>query len=268
MPRIRSIKPSFFASEDVSVLPLRARLTWIGLWTHCDDQGRAKDNLKLIKAAVWPLDDVSLRDIEEDLVTLADHGRIVRYEVDGKGYLAITNWGAHQAINRPTSSPHPAPPEHSPTPQGGLTEHSLNGHGALKRSSDPLYGGKGGEGKGEEGRGSARERDAEQPPRPDEPDHEPPHGVVTGSAVTPTAPPPRRCPRHLDTEDPPACTACRDARLRRDDHDQAAKTRPTPVAVSPPCPDHPEHPATRCPRCAAEAVPAPTDLRSRMRGAS
>lgn len=82
MPRIRSIKPSFFLSEDVAALPLRARLLWIGLWTHCDDAGRAKDNARLIKGAVWPLDNVTLADIEDDLATLADHGRIVRYEVD------------------------------------------------------------------------------------------------------------------------------------------------------------------------------------------
>lgn len=49
MARIRTIKPSFFRSEDVAALPLRARLLWIGLWTQCDDQGRTKDNKQLIK---------------------------------------------------------------------------------------------------------------------------------------------------------------------------------------------------------------------------
>jgi hypothetical protein len=111
MPRIRSIKPSFFRSDDVSALPFRARLTWIGLWTHCDDQGRAKDNAKLIKGDIWPLDNVNLRDIEEDLATLADHGRIVRYEVDGKRYLEIVNWHAHQVISKPTPSRIPPPAE-------------------------------------------------------------------------------------------------------------------------------------------------------------
>ena len=92
MARIRSIKPDFFSSEVVSDMPLRARLTWVGLWTQCDDHGRTKDNARLIKAAVWPLDNTSLSDIEEDLVTLADHGRIVRYVVAGKGFLAVVNW--------------------------------------------------------------------------------------------------------------------------------------------------------------------------------
>jgi hypothetical protein len=141
LARIRTIKPSFFTSDDVSALPLRARLTWIGLWTHCDDAGRAKDNVRLIKAAIWPLDDVSLRDIEDDLGTLADRGRIVRYEADGQRYLAITNWSEHQKISRPTPSKIPEP---SPNGTGPLSEDSRQ------------------EGKGKEGKGT---REAREPPQ-------------------------------------------------------------------------------------------------------
>lgn len=110
MARIRTIKPSFFASESVSLLPMRTRLTWIGLWTHCDDEGRCQDNVKLIKAALWPLDDVSLKDVESDLNTLADRRKITRYEVDGRRYLQIRRWHDHQRINRPSPSHIPAPP--------------------------------------------------------------------------------------------------------------------------------------------------------------
>lgn len=137
MARIRSIKPSFFRSEDVSVLPLRARLTWIGLWTHCDDAGRTKDNARLIKGDIWPLDDVSLRDIEDDLATLAAHGRIVRYEVDGRRYLEIANWRDHQAIQKPTPSKLPPPPD---TTTGQLPEDS--GSPTARKGRE----GKGGEG--------------------------------------------------------------------------------------------------------------------------
>jgi hypothetical protein len=179
MARIRTIKPSFFASEDVSALPLRARLTWIGLWTHCDDAGRTKDNVKLIKAAVWPLDDVSLKEVEQDLVTLAGHGRIVRYQVDGKRYLVITNWREHQKINKPTESKVPPPPAvgdghppggdrpsepvdnpNSACPQGGELStgetviHLESGPGSapgnLPESSGSAPAGKGREGKGRE----------------------------------------------------------------------------------------------------------------------
>lgn len=113
MARIRTVKPAFFASEDVSELPFRARLTWVGLWTHSDDAGRCKDNVKLIKAAVWPLDDVSLKDIEIDLNTLADRGLIHRYEVDGKQYIQTVNWRKHQRIDKPSPSHLPPFPEHS-----------------------------------------------------------------------------------------------------------------------------------------------------------
>lgn len=168
MARIRTIKPSFFASEDVSELPLRARLTWIGLWTHCDDQGRAKDNLKLIKAAVWPLDNVTLREIEEDLSTLAVRGRIVRYEVDGRRYLAVVNWHEHQKINRPSSCTIPPPPMDGGQPSGpGPNEDpedppddSLNAHEPLTEPSPTAHPRKGREGKGKEVSPRARVRQA------------------------------------------------------------------------------------------------------------
>jgi hypothetical protein len=109
--RIRSLKPGFFSSQDVCVLPFRARLTWQGLWCYADDHGRGKADVRLIKAAVWPLDDeVTIAEVEEDLAILAAHGRIVRYTVDGRDYLAIANWHHHGHINRPTATAIPAPP--------------------------------------------------------------------------------------------------------------------------------------------------------------
>lgn len=184
MARIRSIKPSFFRSEDVSVLPLRARLTWIGLWTHCDDAGRTKDNSRLIKGDIWPLDEVSLRDIEEDLETLAAHGRIVRYEVDGRRYLEITNWRDHQAIQKPTPSKLPPPP----------VIHNQSSPVVLPEPSDSAIAGKGKEGKGREG---TRTREAATEPSRNNPaDSEPP----------------LKCEKHKDDLRPPACGACADSR--------------------------------------------------------
>jgi len=139
MARIRTIKPDFFTSDTVSALPLRARLTWLGLWTHCDDHGRCRDSVKLIKAAVWPLDDVSLQEIETDLNTLADRRVILRYSVDGKNYLAVTGWTEHQKVNRPTPSKIPAPrigvipPPSSVKTHGGLTEDSRQEQGTGNR---------------------------------------------------------------------------------------------------------------------------------------
>lgn len=232
MARIRSIKPGFFRSEDVAVLPHRARLTWVGLWTHADDAGRCKDNGRLIKGDVWPLDDdVTLADIEDDLTVLARAGRIVRYDVAGVRYIQIVNWGTHQAISKPTPSRLPAPsegtilaveelseppelldeeyydehepysPEDSRTIPGGLPEDS---RGERKGS------GSGGEGKGGEvARAHVREASA-----PSDPSHIPP--IQIPEEPNPEEPPPIRCPDHIRTlgEIPPcrACARAKDAR--------------------------------------------------------
>ncbi|MEW2474635.1 hypothetical protein AB0875_12670 [Micromonospora gifhornensis] len=155
MARIRTIKPEFFTSLTVASLPIEARLTFIGLWTHCDDEGRCVDDARLIKAAVWPLDDRLSTDVELDLKRLSESSLILRYRVGERSYLTVRGWSEHQRINRPTKSklppppkdegPHPAredtppppaetpgqgtpdPPSHepSPPPHTQLTEDSL-----------------------------------------------------------------------------------------------------------------------------------------------
>jgi hypothetical protein len=118
MARIRSIKPEFFTSETVASLGVHARLTFIGLWTHADDAGRALDNPRLIKAAVWPLDDeVGFKDIAGHLDAFEGAGLICRYEDDGKQYLHITHWDEHQ---RPKNPSEPRFPACSRTSHGGL----------------------------------------------------------------------------------------------------------------------------------------------------
>lgn len=210
MARMRTIKPGFFTSEDVSVLPLRARLTWIGLWTHCDDHGRTKELVKLIKAAVWPLDDVSLRDIGEDLELLADAGLVVRYAVDGGRFVAVQNWHFHQKVNRPGDTKIPPPPVPIAVPPPGenghcpacwviherLTEPSLIPHEQL------IAGGV--KEKVKEGRGNAR-----------------------GATPPPGSRP--RCQRHahLPDDDPgPNCVACRDVRLAAEKQTTAVPAKP------------------------------------------
>jgi len=138
MARIRTIKPEFFTSLTIADLTPEQRLTFIGLWTHVDDAGRCVDDARLIKAAVWPLDDRTAAEVEVDLKALSESSLITRYTVNQKRYLAVTNWAEHQRINRPTPSklpgpdqadqPDPKPPtsgnDDSRTPHGGLTEDS------------------------------------------------------------------------------------------------------------------------------------------------
>lgn len=236
MARIRTIKPSFFKSDDVSALPLRARLTWIGLWTQCDDQGRTKDHLKLIKADIWPLDQVSLADIEEDLTTLARLGRIVRYEVGGERYLAVTNWSRHQKINRPTVSTIPSPPAGLAPAEQCVSEPretssypQVSPHGAFTEGSL-------GEGKGREGKGRERASTREPEPPPPNPSSQEPLP---------------RCEKHLANPDPPPCGGCAEARKT---HSRWQATRSARIADAPKCRIHRGQLAHNCAGCRSDAL--------------
>ena len=189
MARIRSIKPEFFQSEDVASLSLRARLTWLGIWTQVDDHGRMKDNARVIKGAVWPLDDnIKASHVETDLEALAEQGAILRYEVDGTRYLQVSNWTKHQVINRPSGAKCPPPEGDSVMAHGGLTEDSLKAHG----------------GKGREGKGNGKEGTRESVPE-------------------------AKCDKHRLTDKPPPCRACGDARRAYDAWIIAEKNKPTPT---------------------------------------
>lgn len=91
-------------------------------------------------------------------------------------------------------------------------------------------------------------------------------GLAPVVPISPAAQPvritnPRRCPAHQTGQTGP-CGACREARLA---YEEAQKSKPTLSAKTTMCGEHPEHRALRCPVCAAQAVPAPVDLRSRGR---
>lgn len=108
MARIRTIKPEFFTSLSNSDLSIPARLTFIGLWTHSDDEGRCIDDARLIKAALWPLER-SVQAVEADLVAMEKRDKIIRYRAGEAPLIQITEWRSHQVINRPKLSKFPAP---------------------------------------------------------------------------------------------------------------------------------------------------------------
>jgi hypothetical protein len=129
MARIRTIKPDFFMSPTVASLPHRTRLTFVGLWCYVDDKGRGYDDPRLVKAAVWPLDDeITHEHVEMDLCELAGAGLIERWtavEMNGRTLLRVCSLLEHQRINRPSPSKlPPSPRESSLTPHAPLTESS------------------------------------------------------------------------------------------------------------------------------------------------
>lgn len=162
--RIRTIKPEFFTSLTIAELPLRARLTFIGLWTHVDDEGRCIADARLIKAAVWPLDDITREDVARDLGALTESSLITQYEAGNRRYLAVRGWDEHQRINRATPSRFPAPDSPDSTvvaadgtPVTSQDTDSSTTHTQLTESSSTTHDRKGKERNREQGTGKGKE---------------------------------------------------------------------------------------------------------------
>jgi hypothetical protein len=131
--RIRSVKPEMRKSHTVCSWPYPVRWTFVGLPGYVDDLGRGLDDVRLIKAELYPLDDdMTVRKLDQHLAEIAASGPLCRYEVDGKRYLHLVSWDEHQKVNRPSPSRIPPCPKHEPSPsaQVSLTEDSVSPHGA------------------------------------------------------------------------------------------------------------------------------------------
>jgi hypothetical protein len=139
--RIRTIKPEFFHSKSCARVHPLARLTFAGLWTVADDQGRFRGDERTLAGAIWTLDDdITHAEVAVHLKELEREDMVCRYEISEREYLHVVHWNAHQRINRPTPSRLPPCPLHEPppdsvSPHGGLTEDSLSPHGGLTEDS-------------------------------------------------------------------------------------------------------------------------------------
>lgn len=110
MARIRSIKPEFWTSLTIARLSVHARLTFIGLWNYADDHGRGVDDLRLIKAAVWPLDDkVTTPKVARWMGELEANGLVIRYAAREHQVFQIASWAEHQRVDHPKDSAFPPP---------------------------------------------------------------------------------------------------------------------------------------------------------------
>src|ERR1700733_10079674 len=103
--RIRSFKPEIFQSEDITALTFPARWTFMGLIAYVDDAGRGRADPRLIKAAIYPIDDeITPTDISKWIDELEKRSLVCLYWVGEVGYLHVVNFARHQKINRPTPS--------------------------------------------------------------------------------------------------------------------------------------------------------------------
>jgi hypothetical protein len=117
MARKRMVDPKFWSDDKIIELQPISRLCFIGLWNFCDDNGVHKNNAKVIKAEIFPADDMSIKDIEKIVNDLLECGLLEISEDDL--LLRMRNWNIYQKINRPQPS------------TLVFTERSLNVHGTV-----------------------------------------------------------------------------------------------------------------------------------------
>jgi hypothetical protein len=96
MARIRTIKPEFFTSEDITSLTPLARLFYVSLWCEADREGRLSWRKVTLKQRYLPTDSVSIETLADELESA---GLIVIYEIDDKEYAEIPSFKNHQVIN-------------------------------------------------------------------------------------------------------------------------------------------------------------------------
>lgn len=110
MAEKRIITSDIWQDDWFGTLPMFEKLLWIGLFSRvADDQGRMIDNAVVIRAMVFPYDDIPVNQIERALQTYEQCDKVIRYEIEGKKYLQIKNWWDHQQGQWATPSKHPAP---------------------------------------------------------------------------------------------------------------------------------------------------------------
>lgn len=144
MPRRRIIDPSLWQDEGFAELSPRQQTLFIGLFSNADDEGRLSGSATAIRLSLPAVfGGAELAEIEADIeAVLRSMRRLVRYEVDGRAYLAFKNWARWQRIDRPSASDLPPPPEDgraivepSPEPHIEGSDDSANTPGPIAEQS-------------------------------------------------------------------------------------------------------------------------------------
>lgn len=107
MARIRSIKPEFWTSEQLSECSALARLLFVGMWSFSDDNGIHPASVARLKMEIFPSDDFTRAQIGEWVDQLIRVGLVRAYDVEGESFWQVTGWH-HQRIDKPTYK-HPLP---------------------------------------------------------------------------------------------------------------------------------------------------------------
>ncbi len=109
MARSRALHQRFFSSEHNQRLNDRQRLLFLGLISTANDQGKQRGNPAIVRATIFPYDEIPLMDIENDLRVLDKEGLIACYQIGDSHYIKICKWDSYQRVEHPGKDDCPNP---------------------------------------------------------------------------------------------------------------------------------------------------------------
>ena len=105
----RILKESIRESDSIDALSWFEEVLFYRLIVSCDDYGRFDGRISVIKNRLFPLkDDLTLKTVSRAIEKLATVGLVALYEFEGKPYLYLPTWTAHQNV-RAKRSKYPEP---------------------------------------------------------------------------------------------------------------------------------------------------------------
>jgi len=116
MARKRMIDPKFWADDKMMSLTTRHRLLFIGIWNFSDDGGIHKNSDNMLKAEVFPGDDITVEEVGRLKDELIQQELIVPFNSEGIELFYVKNWKIYQSIQKPIPSKYTLPEDYcSPT---------------------------------------------------------------------------------------------------------------------------------------------------------
>jgi len=116
MARKRMIDPKFWQDDKMMSLTPMHRLLFIGIWNFSDDGGIHKNSDNMLKAEVFPGDDITVEEVGRLKDELIQQELIVPFNSEGIELFYVKNWKIYQSIQKPIPSKYTLPEDYcSPT---------------------------------------------------------------------------------------------------------------------------------------------------------
>lgn len=131
----RLITGNIMRDRFMRLLSYEARLLWIGLICMADDQGRLENDAFVIRAEIFPFDNIEIDTIEKELEALEKVGYIMKYSAEDRELIQITKWWKHQDWMN-----YPQPSKFQP-PEGWIDRIRIRTREGIRESGMEAMGG-------------------------------------------------------------------------------------------------------------------------------